>query len=140
MPEGDAMTAGAQGPVVLVVDDNFPYRSLAIAMLQARGISAEGAEDADQALKRLQEQPYALVLLDINMPGMSGNDLCRMMRRQLGMTTVPIIAYTADGLGTTPEAALAAGFDGVLLKPLVAARLDQLLATHGILAETTALA
>ena len=125
MPEGDVMTAWAQGPVVLVVDDNFPYRSLAIAMLQAWGISAEGAEDADQALKRLQEQPYALVLLDINMPGMSGNDLCRMMRRQLGMTTVPIIAYTADGLGTTPEAALAAGFDGVLLKPLAAARLDQ---------------
>lgn len=140
MPEGQAVTGGEERPAVLVVDDNFPYRSLAMAMLQARGIPVDGAEDADEALIRLQARPYALVLLDINMPGMSGNDLCRMMRRQLGMTTVPIIAYTADGLGTTPEAALAAGFDGVLLKPLAAARLDQLLATHGIRAETTALA
>lgn len=128
--EAAVSEGGGQGKRALVVDDNFPFRSLVVAVLRTRGFTVDGVEDAKEALGCLQEKCYDLILLDIKMPGLSGFDLCRMIRRQLGLVRVPIVAYTADGLGTTPEAARAAGFDDVLIKPLVAARLDQILAVY----------
>lgn len=112
----------------LVVDDNFAFRSLAVALLQKRGFLVAQAVDAGEALEFLEREHFDLVLLDLNMPGMQGAELCGIIRNQLGLRHLPIIAYTADGLGTTLEVAQEAGFDDLLLKPVNHAKLEQILA------------
>lgn len=111
----------------LVVDDHFAYRALAAALLEKRGFAVEGAEDASNALVCLEQGSFDLLLVDLHMPGMAGNDLCRMIRRDIGLCRIPIIAYTADGLAGAQLAKERGGFDGVLVKPLSALSLDSIL-------------
>lgn len=119
--------------LALVVDDNFAFRSLAVALLEKRGFDVREAVDANEALVRLQNESFDLVLLDIHMPGMKGDELCRFIRRYLGLKHLPVIAYTADGLGTCLEIAQEAGFDDVLLKPVNRAKLEQILADRFVM-------
>lgn len=120
---------GAQGDhLALVVDDNFAYRTLASAYLQRSGFAVREAVDAEQALKWLRSATFDLMLLDINMPGMPGDELCRHIRSELGLRDLPIIAYTADGLRASIEVVREAGFDDLLMKPVNRARLEQILA------------
>lgn len=114
--------------LALVVDDNFAFRTLAAAYLQRSGFAVREAIDGEQALKWLRSASFDLVLLDIHMPGMQGDDLCRHIRSELGLRDLPIIAYTADGLGTSIEIVREAGFDDLLMKPVNRSRLDQILA------------
>lgn len=128
---------GGQGPggqgdgathLALVVDDNFAFRTLAAAYLQRSGFSVREAFDSVQALDWLREEHFDLVLLDIHMPGMPGDELCRAIRDELGLRDLPVIAYTADGLGTSLEIVREAGFDDLLMKPVSRARLERILA------------
>lgn len=120
---------GAQGDhLALVVDDNFAFRTLASAYLQRSGFAVREAVDAEQALQWLRSATFDLMLLDIHMPGMQGDELCRHIRSELGLRDLPIIAYTADGLGTSIEIVREAGFDDLLMKPVSRSRLDQILA------------
>lgn len=124
--------AGRKGKGVehlaLVVDDNFAFRTLASAYLQRSGFAVREAVDAEQALEWLRGATFDLMLLDIHMPGMQGDELCRHIRSELGLRELPIIAYTADGLGTSIEIVREAGFDDLLMKPVNRARLEQILA------------
>lgn len=120
---------GAQGDhLALVVDDNFAFRTLASAYLQRSGFAVREAVDAEQALEWLRSASFDLMLLDIHMPGMQGDELCRHIRSELGLRDLPIIAYTADGQGTSIEIVREAGFDDLLMKPVNRARLEQILA------------
>ena len=114
----------------LVVDDNLIYRTLVVSLLERRGFAVDSAEDARAALGCLQHDSFDLLLIDLHMPGMPGNELCRVIRRDLGLRDVPIVAYTADGLAASQLAEAGSGFDDVLLKPLDASNLDRLLARH----------
>lgn len=119
----------AQGNhLALVVDDNFAFRTLASAYLQRSGFTVREAVDAEQALNWLRSATFDLMLLDIHMPGMQGDELCRHIRSELKLRDLPIIAYTADGLGTSIEIVREAGFDDLLMKPVNRSRLDQILA------------
>jgi two-component system response regulator RegX3 len=73
---------------ILVVDDDASYRSALEAGLTSIGYSVSLASDAHQALRLFETRCPDLVLLDIRLPGMSGTDLCRELRRQ---SDVPII-------------------------------------------------
>lgn len=111
----------------LVVDDNFAFRTLASALLQRSGFTVFEAVDAAQALSCLRGADFDLVLLDIHLPGMQGDELCRMIRSELDLHELPVIAYTADGLGTSLEIVREAGFDDLLMKPVNRAKLEQIL-------------
>jgi two-component system KDP operon response regulator KdpE len=117
------------GSSVLVVDDDPAVRKVLQTSLTASGFEVEEARDGEQALTLISEQPYDLVVLDLNMPGMNGLEVCREIRNrlpQLGIVIVTVRDSEADMVQ-----ALEAGADDYLTKPFrfgeLAARLRAVL-------------
>lgn len=75
-------------------------------------------EDGEEALRVLAAEAFDLVLLDIGMPGMSGTEVCRVLRTRPEGAALRIIAYTAHALPSETETIMTAGFDGLLIKPI----------------------
>ena len=101
----------------LVVDDNPTNRMLAKAMLAKLGWTSEEASSGDEAVNLANGKTYALILLDISMPGLSGEEACSRIRQGRNAGT-RIIAYTAHAFPEERARFLAAGFDDILVKPI----------------------
>jgi signal transduction histidine kinase/FixJ family two-component response regulator len=120
---------------VLLVEDNRVNQRVVQAMLQSMGVSMALANNGQEALLRLQEEPFALVLMDCQMPEMDGFTATARIReqeRQLGnlgtlATRLPIIAMTAHALEGDRERCLSAGMDDYLAKPLTRQSLHSML-------------
>jgi PAS domain S-box-containing protein len=117
-PSGPAMR-------ILVVDDVDVNRELIVAQLAGIGHIIETAADGQTAVDMVQRQPYDLVLMDIQMPGLDGRAATRAIRLIQGRQDMPVIALTAQALPTQIEACLAAGMNDHLAKPF---RVESLLA------------
>lgn len=111
----------------LVVDDNPLMRMLLSSMLMHRGYAVTEVESAESALDSLKIRNYDLVMLDIAMPGMSGIELCHLIRDEMGMIDLPVVAYTAHRDVTSVAHMRMAGFNEFLFKPVDAHALDVLL-------------
>jgi PAS domain S-box-containing protein len=125
MAGGRAAQAGeaATGkPVrVLVVEDEAVNRLATVSMLRKLGFSAEAAEDGDEALLVLDGGGFDVVLMDIQMPRVSGDEATRRIRRgeRPGIdAAIPIIALTAHAMAGDRERCLACGMDDYLSKPV----------------------
>ena len=94
-------TTGAAARHVLVVDDDGALRHAISAMLAQAGYQTEQASDGPEALRKLQQQPVDLLLLDIGLPGMNGLDVLAQTRKQA--TPPRVVMMTADD---TPETLL----------------------------------
>jgi two-component system KDP operon response regulator KdpE len=99
---------------VLVVDDEPQIRRVMRTTLSSHGYAITEARSGDEALNKLREEHVDLVLLDINMPGLSGPDTCREVRRT---SEVPIIMLTVRGSERDKVNALDAGADDYVVKP-----------------------
>lgn len=110
---------------VLTVDDSAAMRQMIRATLAQAGLQVDEAEDAASALARLgaDAAPYDLMIVDLNMPGMSGVDLVRELRRRPGHRDTPVIVLTSDPREDTRRVGLSAGADHWLLKPFRPAQL-----------------
>jgi len=104
--------------LALVVDDNQLNSGLAGHMLKRLGWRSMPAANGREALQLLAEHDFDLVLLDLRMPDMSGEEVCRRIREDLGNTSLPIVAYTAHGMPEERNRMLQAGFNGLLIKPI----------------------
>ncbi len=106
-------------PNILVVDDNDINLRLVAALLEELGLQYELAQDGFQALKYCREQRYALILMDIQMPGMDGS-LTMQKIRQIDdfYEQVTIIAVTAYAQAEEHARYLQLGFQGLLTKPI----------------------
>lgn len=102
----------------LVVDDNQLNSQLVAMFLRRLGWQAEVVDDGGAALARLAERSYHLVLLDLRMPQMGGEQVCRRIRQELGLTQLPVVAYTAHSMPEDKQRMLAAGFNELLIKPI----------------------
>ncbi|MFM2119828.1 MAG: hypothetical protein RL722_1296 [Pseudomonadota bacterium] len=102
----------------LIVDDNLLNIKLARHMVQRLGWQVESADNGEAALEWLGKQAFDLVLLDLRMPVMSGEEVCRRIREELKLTELPVVAYTAHGMPEERERMLATGFSGLLIKPI----------------------
>lgn len=114
-----ASTASYRGRV-LIVEDNPINRELTAEILQAAGCVAATANDGEQALARLANERFDLVLMDWHMPTMDGLSATRLLRAQEkaeGRPRLPVIALTASVLPGDREACEAAGMDGFIAKP-----------------------
>jgi len=112
----------------LVVDDNAINRKLAVALLKRRGWATEEAENGLAALKRLAESaPFDSVLLDISMPEMDGEEVCRRIRASDEWAGLRVVAYTAHAMESERQRIMSAGFDSILIKPISAQDLLQAL-------------
>lgn len=103
---------------ILIVDDHPINRRLPAVILQDAGWITTEADSGEQALSRLSENRYDAVLLDISMPGMSGEEVCRRIRAAPQFQSVRIVAYTAHAMEENRREMMDAGFDWILVKPI----------------------
>ncbi len=124
-PQGGAISP-RPGPRILLADDDEVNRRVGGLMLARLGYETDFASDAYEALAALERQPYDLLLLDVQMPGMDGFEAAR---RLAGSPHRParVVALTAHSSAEAREACLAAGMDGFLAKPLRLSALGELL-------------
>ena len=113
---------------VLVVDDNLINRKVATAQLEKLGAHVVSAEDGAQALERLSNEPFDLVLMDRHMPGVDGLEATSRWRAlEAGRDTrLRIVGVTASVLKEDLDACRTSGMDEVLTKPLAFERLREL--------------
>lgn len=114
--------------LALVVDDHPTNRLLAIALLKKLGWTVHEADSGERAIALAASLQPRLILLDISMPGLSGENTCTRLREMSGGTNIHILAYTAHAFPEERERFLAAGFDDILVKPISRQRLEELVA------------
>ena len=109
-----------RGLRVLVVDDSAEHRDLMAQALGLEGVEVTQASEGAQAVDCLKAHPrgFDLVLMDLQMPVMDGFTATRMIREELGLRELPILALTAGVLPEQRQAALDAGVDEILTKPI----------------------
>ena len=104
---------------VLFIEDDRMNRRVVKDMLDVAGATMTEAESAEEGLRLLDEQDFAMLLVDLRMPGMDGMTAIRLIRaRPDAKATVPIIVVTADAAIDLRDQCLAAGADEVLFKPV----------------------
>jgi signal transduction histidine kinase/ActR/RegA family two-component response regulator len=101
----------------LIVEDNPSNQILAELMLRKMGWQTDTAADGTEAIQRVQEKAYDLILMDMQMPNMNGYDATRALRRQ-GVRTI-IVALTANAMVGDAEKCRQAGCDDYLSKPIL---------------------
>ena len=117
---------------ILAVDDNRINLYLLQRVLERTGASVILAADGQQAVQTLEASPHAfdVVLMDIQMPVLDGLSATRVIRTDLGLTDLPIIALTAGVLVEEREAAMAAGMNDFVPKPVDLEQLAEVIRRH----------
>jgi CheY-like chemotaxis protein len=123
-----APAASAARRRVLIIEDNDDIRESLRLLLELCGHDAETAADGASGLQCLLAAPPDVALIDIGLPGLSGYEVARALRDRLPHEPVRLIAVTGYGQAVDRERALAAGFDGHLLKPIALEALERELA------------
>ncbi|MEZ4629443.1 MAG: response regulator [Deinococcales bacterium] len=103
---------------ILIVDDNELNLRLFHDMLSAKGYRVSIARNGFEGLDMASSLKPRLLLLDIQMPKLSGTDMLIALRQQPKLCHIPVIAVTALAMQQDEENLLAAGFDAYLSKPV----------------------
>lgn len=103
---------------VLIVDDHPVNRQLPGMLMRGTDWQSDTAASGEEALTKLNAGSYDVVLLDISMPDLSGDEVCRRIRADARLKHLRVIAYTAHAMEEARAGILAAGFDGLLTKPI----------------------
>ena len=104
-------------PVVLIVEDETALVELLRYNLERRDFEVVSASNGEEALTILEERPVDLLLLDWMLPGLSGIEICRQLRRKPETRKLPIIMITARGEGADRIRGLDTGADDYVTKP-----------------------
>ena len=105
-------------PLVLVVEDNPVNLELVEAILDRAGYQIVAAASAEEALERLRGLRPHLVLLDIQLPGLDGLGLMRLLKANPETAGIPVVALSAHARPEDRQAALAAGCVEYIAKPI----------------------
>ena len=104
---------------VLAVDDHEINRRTLALVLQPLDVELATASDGHAALEMLAHRPFDVVLMDVNMPGIDGNETTRRLRASGGQNAAaPVIGFSAGTEAAQIEACRAAGMTDWLAKPL----------------------
>ena len=114
MSRGESMTQAT----ILYIEDNPENRLLVRRVLEAEGYAVVEATDGPSGLEIARQSKPDLILLDINLPEVDGYQLVGQLRDVPDLSTVPIIALTANVMKGDREKTLAAGCDGYIQKPI----------------------
>jgi two-component system cell cycle response regulator DivK len=107
-----------QGPLILIVEDNEKNRKLVRDVLQFKGYRTIESETAEEGIRLARESAPALILMDIQLPGMSGIEALGALRADPATRTIPVMAVTASAMTHDRQKILAAGFDAYQSKPI----------------------
>jgi signal transduction histidine kinase/DNA-binding response OmpR family regulator len=121
-PRGELQVAAAVGQQarLLLVEDNAVNQRVVLAMLRKRDYKIDVANNGQEALQKLEraEEPYSLVLMDVQMPVLDGLETTRAIRRNAKWNYLPIIAMTAHAMIGDRERCLQAGMNAYVSKPV----------------------
>lgn len=106
------------GESILIIDDNALNLELVTYLLTAKGYNIKVASRAEEALIILENTKPKLILMDIQLPGMDGFQLTKLLKNNPSYKDIPIIAVTAYAMKGDKEKILAAGCDGYIAKPI----------------------
>ena len=106
------------GELILVVEDNDKNRKLVRDVLTAKGYRLVEAETGEDGVRLARDEHPALVLMDIQLPGINGIEALRQLRADPATAEIPVIAVTASAMTQDRQKILAAGFDAYQSKPI----------------------
>jgi CheY-like chemotaxis protein len=113
------------GELILIIDDDLNSRILMRDMLELSGYLTCETDTGEGGIRQAVEAAPALVLMDVQLPGMSGIDALHQLRANPATAHIPVIAVTASIMNNQEQAVIEAGFDGLERKPISVARLLQ---------------
>jgi CheY-like chemotaxis protein len=106
------------GELILIIEDNEKNRKLARDVLQVKGYQTIESETAEEGLELALEKSPALILMDIQLPGIDGITALKQLRLNPKTKSIPVIAITASAMTHNRQTMLAEGFDGYQTKPI----------------------
>jgi two-component system cell cycle response regulator DivK len=106
------------GELILIVEDNEKNRKLVRDVLRVKGYQTIESETAEEGIRLARERRPALILMDIQLPGMNGIAALGQLRGDERTRAIPVIAVTASAMTHDRQRILAAGFDGYQMKPI----------------------
>ncbi|MBA2352262.1 MAG: response regulator [Burkholderiales bacterium] len=104
--------------LILIVEDNEKNRKLERDLLQVKGYQTIESETAEEGIRLAQEKHPALILMDIQLPGIDGIEALAQLRADPRTRDIPVIAVTASAMTQDRQKIMDAGFDGYQRKPL----------------------
>lgn len=117
------------GVQVLIVEDNVDAAESLMMLLELLGHAVRVAHDGPAGLQQARQRRPDIMLVDIGLPGMDGYEVARQVRRDPQLAHLTLIALTGYGCDDDRRAALDAGFDRHLVKPIDPDLLEQLIAS-----------
>ena len=106
------------GELILVIEDNEKNRKLVRDVLTVKGYRVLETETGEDGLRVARAEHPALILMDIQLPGIDGIETLRRLRAETDTATIPIVAVTASAMTQDRQKIMAAGFDGYQAKPI----------------------
>ncbi len=103
---------------ILIIEDNPANMTLAVFLLKSVGHAVLSATDAEAGLTLARAEQPALILMDIQLPGMDGLEATRILKRDEATRAIPVIALTALAMKGDEQRIRAAGCDGYIAKPM----------------------
>src|SRR5262249_47606265 len=124
-----AVLADRPGRQILLAEDNAVNQRLVVRLLEKAGQQVRVAGTGREAVALLEQQPFDLILMDVQMPDLDGLEATAVIRRKEEATGghIPIVAMTAHAMKGDRERCLAAGMDGYIAKPVQAHELYEIL-------------
>jgi len=122
----DAKEPGKPKPLVLVVDDDPGIRRIIQIQLDRAGYLVLTAESGEEALKVLRDALPSVIILDVMMPGMSGYDVCQVVKRSDRLEKIPVIFLTAKGSPQDYKTGMDSGGVVYMVKPFSNEKLLQM--------------
>ena len=110
---------------ILIVDDNDDVVTTYRVVLERMGYGVDIARDGNECLEKIEQNKPDIVLLDVLLPGLSGNEVCRLIKETARTSDIPVVAITASVAADTREKMAQVGADAFLLKPIEVSDLNR---------------
>jgi CheY-like chemotaxis protein len=130
VPGSSQPRTGGRSSLILVIDDELANLALAKALLESEGFEVRTATDAISAFEVLKGCDPALILMDIQLPGMDGWELTKRLKRSMATGHIPVIALTAYGRAGDEQRARESGFVEFVGKPVSTRELPNIVRRH----------
>jgi two-component system cell cycle response regulator DivK len=118
------------GERILIVDDNATNLKLVAYLMKANGYVVDTALDAESAIVSIRVNHPDVILMDIQLPGIDGLELTRLLKGDPATRDIVIVAVTAYAMKGDQAKALAAGCDDYITKPIDTRALPETIARH----------
>ena len=111
--------------IILVIEDEVDVRNFATRVLELESYRVIQAGDAEEGLSKIRQEPVALILLDLRLPGRDGWSVLEELKNDTVLSSIPVLVFTAFAGVKQQEKALGMGAAGYLVKPISTAHLKK---------------